>query len=278
MEHDSAMWNNKKINEGYMKSLEKIIKILDYLSDVERDVGITELSLELNLPKSTVHRILKNLSRYSIVEKENDTSRYKIGLRLLKYSNSLLRSLDLRQIVKPILKKVCNKTQETTFLTVWRNDQGICIDSISSSRSANTHLFVEIGREMPFHCTASSKTILANQPIEDIKRITNKKHLLRYTPNTITEPGKLIIHLLDIKNKGFAVCDEELEEGIKAVAAPIKNIKGKTIASITVTGLSKRISSDNIEKRIIKIVTDSVQEISNKLGYKEEDILKNANC
>ncbi|GAG83820.1 unnamed protein product [marine sediment metagenome] len=75
----------------------------------------------------------------------------------------------------------------------------------------------------------------------------------------------------------FVVCDEELEEGIKAVAAPIKNIKGKTIASITVTGLSKRISSDNIEKRIIKIVTDSVQEISNKLGYKEENILKNAN-
>jgi len=275
MEHDSTSWNNKKKNEEYMKSLEKIIKILDYLSDVERDVGITELSLELDLPKSTVHRILKNLSRYSVVEKENDTSRYKIGLRLLKYSNSLLRSFDLRQIVKPILKKVCDETQETTFLTVWRNDQGICIDSISSSRSANTHLFVEIGREMPFHCTASSEALLANQPIEDIKRIINKKQLLRYTPNTITEPKKLIIHLLDIKNKGFAICDEELEEGIKAIAAPIKNINGKTIASITITGLAKRMSSSNSE-RFVKILTNSAQEISNKLGYKEEDILKNA--
>ena len=258
-----------------MKSLEKIIKILDYLSDIERNVGITELSLELNLPKSTVHRILKDLSRYSVVEKENDTSRYKIGLRILKYSNSLLRSLDLRQIVKPILKKVCNETQETTFLTAWRNDQGICIDSISSSRSTNTHLFVEIGREMPFHCTASSEVLLANQPIEDIKRIINKKQLLRYTPNTITEPKKLIIHLLDIKNKGFAVCNEELEEGVKAVAAPIKNINGKTIASITITGLAKRMSSSNSE-RFVKILTNSAQEISNKLGYKEEDILKNA--
>ena len=259
-----------------MKSLEKIIKILDYLSDIEREVGITELSLELNLPKSTVHRILKDLSRYSVVEKENDTSRYKIGLRILKYSNSLLRSLDLRQIVKPILKKVCNETQETTFLTVWRNDQGICIDSISSSRSANTHLFVEIGREMPFHCTASSEALLANQPIEDIKRIINKKQLLRYTPNTITEPKKLIIHLLDIKNKGFAICDEELEEGIKAIAAPIKNIKGKTIASITITGLAQRLNSNNME-RLIKIVTNSAQEISKSLGYKEENILKSTN-
>ena len=259
-----------------MKSLEKIIKILDYLSDVKRDVGITELSLELNLPKSTVHRILKSLSRYSIVEKENDTSRYRIGLRLLKYSNSLLKSFDLRQIVKPILKKVCNETKETTFLTIWRNNQGICIDSISSSRSTNTHLFVEIGREMPFHCTASSEVLLANQPIEDIKRIINKKQLLRYTPNTITEPNKLIIHLLDIKNKGFAICDEELEEGIKAIAAPIKNINGKTIASITITGLAKRMSSNNSE-RFVKILANSAQEISKRLGYKEESISKKTN-
>jgi len=81
-----------------MKLLKKIVDILDYLSDVKREVGITELSLELNLPKSTVHRILKNLSKYSIVEKENDTSRYKIGLRLLKYSNFLLRSLILEKL------------------------------------------------------------------------------------------------------------------------------------------------------------------------------------
>ena len=276
MERFSTIWNNKKMNEEYMKSLEKIIKILDYLSDVERGAGITELSLELNLPKSTVHRILKNLSRYSVVEKENETSRYKIGLRLLKYSNSLLRSFDLRQIVKPILKKACNETQETTFLTVWRNNQGLCIDSISSSRNTNTHLFVEIGREMPLHCTASSKILLANQSIEDIKRIIDKKNFLRYTPNTITDHEKLLIHLLGIKNKGFAVCDEELEEGIKAIAAPIKNIKGKTIASITITGLAKRMSSSNME-RLIKIVTNSAQEISKKLGYKEGSTLKKVN-
>lgn len=275
MEHDSTIWNNEK-NEECMKLLEKIIKILDYLSNVERDVGITELSLELNLAKSTVHRILKNLSRYSVVEKENDTSRYKIGLRLLKYSNSLLRSFDLRQIVKPILKKICNETEETTLLTIWKNNQGICIDSIFSSKNINANLFVEIGREMPFHCAAGSKIILANQPIEDIKRIISKEPLLKYTPNTITETKKLLEHLLEIKNKGFAICDEELEEGIKAIAAPIKNIKGKTIASVTIIELAKKISSNNIEK-LIKIVTDSAQEISNKLGYKEENILKSTN-
>jgi DNA-binding IclR family transcriptional regulator len=246
-----------------MKSLEKTIDILDYLSDVKRDVGVTELSLKLDLPKSTVHRILKVLLRHSIVEQEKDTSRYRMGLRLLKYSNSLLRSFDLRQIAKPILEKVCNETGETTFLTIWKNDQGFCIDSIFSSQ--NISLFVEIGRKMPFHCTAGSKIILANQPIEDIKRIISQEPLLRYTPNTIVDPKKLMDHLLEIKDKNYAICEEELQEGIKAVAAPIKNIKGKTIASITITGLAQKLNS-NME-RLIKIVTDAATEISKRLGY-----------
>ena len=82
----------------------------------------------------------------------------------------------------------------------------------------------------------------------------------------------MLEHLLEIKDKGFAICDEELEEGIKTIAAPIKDIKGKTIASITLIELAKRMSSDNIEE-LIKIVTDSAQEISIKLGYKENNIL-----
>ena len=254
-----------------MKSLRKTVDILDYLSDVNRDVGITELSLKLNFPKSTVHRILKVLLDYSIVEQEKDTSKYRMGLRLLKYSSSLLRSFDLRKIAKPILEKICNETGETTFLTIWKNNQGICIDSIFSSQNINTNLFVEIGREMPFHCTASSKVILANQPTEDVKRIISKEPLLKYAPNTIIQPRKLIINLLEIKNKGYAICNEELEEGIKAIAAPIKNIDGKAIASITITGLAKRMSSGNIET-LVKIIIDSAREISEKLGYKEENI------
>jgi len=175
------------------------------------------------------------------------------------------------------LKKVCSKTSFTTFLTIWQSCHSICIDSVTPSQKSNTHqLFVEVGKEMPFHCTASAKTLLAYQHPKEIKRIINKNPLKRYTPNTITDPEKLMIHLLDIKNRGFAICDEELEEGIKAVAAPIKNINGKTVASITITGLSKRMSSSNLE-RLIRIVTDSAQEISKKLGYEEGSTLKKVN-
>ena len=255
-----------KKKDDHMKLLKKVIDVLDFLSDAERDMGVTELSVKMNLPKSTVYRILKNLLEYSMVEQEKDTSRYRIGFRLLKYSNSILRSFDLRQIAKPVLKRVCNETGETTLLTVWKNDQGFCIDSIFSSQNINVSLFVEIGREMPCHCTAGSKIILANQSLEDIQRIINKKHFLKYTPNTIVDPKKLMVHLLEIKDKNYAICDEELQEGIKAIAAPIKDINGTTIASVTITGLAQRMTSKKMEG-LIKLVTDAGKEISERLGH-----------
>jgi len=255
-----------------MNSIEKSIQILNYLSNAERSVGITELSSKLLFPKSTVHRMLKSLLNYSLVDQERDTSKYRLGLRIIEYSNSFYNSFDFRQIAKPFLKKICSETGLTTFLTAWYNGRSICIDSIAPSRNANTHLFVEIGKEMPFHCAASAKMLLAYQPSEDIKRIINEKVLQKYTPKTIINPKKLKEHLLEIRHKGFSICNEELEEGIKAISAPVKNINREAIASITITGLSKRISGSNIRK-FIKILVNSARELSGMLGYKEKNIL-----
>ncbi len=187
-------------------------------------------------------------------------------MRIIEYSNSFYNSFDFRQIAKPFLKKICLETGLTTFLTAWYNSRSICIDSIAPSLNVSTHLFVEIGKEMPFHCTASAKVLLAYRSSEEIRRIINEGPLQKYTPRTIIDPKKLEEHLSKIRESGFAICDEELEEGVKAISAPIKNINGKTKASITTTGLVKRISSSNIEK-LIKIVTNSAKEISEKLGY-----------
>jgi len=116
---------------------------------------------------------------------------------------------------------------------------------------------------MPFHCTASAKVLLAYQRPEEINRIINENPLQKYTPRTIVDPKKLEEHLSKIRES-----DEELEEGIKAVAAPVKDINRKIIASITITGLVKRMSSNNIDK-LIKIVTNSAKEISKKIGYEK---------
>jgi DNA-binding IclR family transcriptional regulator len=205
---------------------------------------------------------------YFLVNKEEEPSRYGLGLQVVNYANSFYDSFDFREIVKPVLKKICIETDLTTYLTAWYNSRSICIDSVRPPRIINTHFSVEIGKEMPFHCTSSSKVILAYQNSEEIKRIIHEKPLRKYTPKTITDPNKLEEHLMKIKERGFSICDEELEEGVKAIAAPIRNIFGKVIASITIVGLSKRISDRNIEN-LIKILICSTQKVSRLLGYKE---------
>lgn len=255
-----------------MNSIEKSIEILNYLSNAKEGVRVTEICSKLLFPKSTVHRILNILLNRSLVSKEKDTSKYRLGLNVLKYANSFNDSFDFREIARPMLKKICKETELTTYLTGWYNSHSICIDSVRPPRVINTHFSVEINKEMPFHCTSSSKVILAYQSPEEIKRIIYEKPLKKYTPKTIIDPKKLEEHLSKIKENGFAICDEELEGGVKAVAAPIRNIYGKVIASITIVGLSNRIDSNNIEK-LIKILLNSTQQLSKMLGYKENKIL-----
>jgi len=249
-----------------MNLIEKTIKILNYLSEVKRSVGITELSSKLSFPKSTVHRVLSNLLRYNLVSQEKETSKYKLGLQILEYSNSFYKSFDFWQISKPIVKKICTETKLTTFLTAWCDGYGVCIDSVTPFQKEDTyHLFIEIGQILPFHCTASAKLLLAYQSPEEIKKIINEKPLIKYTTKTIVNPKKLEEHLSKTRENGFSICDEELMEGVRAIAVPIRNINRKVVASITIMGLSKKIPNNNI-KKLIKILVNSTQELSKMLG------------
>jgi len=254
-----------------MNPIEKSIEILNYLSNAREGMRLAEICSKLPFPKSTVHRILNILLKYSLVSKDKETSKYRLGLQVLNYANSFSDSFDFREIAGPILKKLCLETELTTYLTSWYNGHCICIDSVRPFRVTNIHFSVEINKEMPFHCTSSSKVILAYQSPEEIKRIIYEQPLKRYTPKTIIDPKKLEKHLNEIKENGFAFCDEELEKGVKAIAAPVRNIHGKVIASITIVGLSDRFASNNIEK-LLKILVSSAQQLSKTLGYKENKI------
>lgn len=255
-----------------MNSVEKTIRVLNCLSDAEKSLGVTEISSRLLFPKSTVHRILSNLLKYSLVTRDKENSKYRLGIQVIRYANSFYNSFDLRRYSKEILKKTCFKTHLTTFLSIWQDDRGICIDSFASSQKTHAHhLFVEVGKIMPFHCAASAKILLAYQSYDEITRIIKQNGLHKYTSKTIIDPEKLINHLEIIRNQGYAVCDEELEEGIRAISAPIKDFNNQVIASITITGLINRLPV-NRDDYFVKILLDTANSISSKIGYKNNFI------
>lgn len=251
-----------------MNPIEKSIEILNYLSNAREGVSLAEIYPKLPFPKSTVHRILNILVKHSLVIKDKETLKYRLGLQVLKYANSFSDLFDFGEMAKPILKKICLETGLTTYLTGWYSGHCICIASVRPIQVINIHFSVEINKEMPFHCTSSSKVILAYQSPEEIKRVIYEQPLKKYTQKTIVDPNKLEKHLNEIKENGFATCDEELEMGVKAIAVPVKNIYGKVIASITIVGLADRITSNSSEK-LLKILLSSSEQLSKMLGYKK---------
>jgi DNA-binding IclR family transcriptional regulator len=251
-----------------MNSIEKSIEVLNYLSNAREGVSLAEIYPKLPFPKSTVHRILNILVKHSLVIKDKETLKYRLGLQVLKYANSFSDLFDFGEMAKPILKKICLETGLTTYLTGWYSGHCICIASVRPIQVINIHFSVEINKEMPFHCTSSSKVILAYQSPEEIKRVIYEQPLKKYTQKTIVDHNKLEKHLNEIKENGFATCDEELEMGVKAIAVPVKNIYGKVIASIAIVGLADRINSNNSEK-LLKILLSSSEQLSKMLGYKK---------
>ena len=249
-----------------MNSVEKTIQILNCLSEADGSLGVTDISFRLSIPKSTVHRILQTLLKYSLVSKDSETSKYRLGIQLLRYSHSFYSSFDLREYSKDILKKISADTGLTAFLSIWQDDNGICIESVSSSHKLGSrNLFVEVGKIMPYHCAAASKILLAYQSPEEISRVVNHTKLKRYTTRTIIEPQELIKHFEKIRTSGYAICDEELEEGIRAISAPIKNVNGKIEASITVVGLLGKVPIKS-NSFLIQLVVAAGNEISRLIG------------
>jgi len=254
-----------------MNSIEKSIAVLNYLSVAEKGVKVTDICSDLLLPKSTAHRILNILLKHSLASKDYETSKYRLGFQVLKYANSFNNSFNFREIARPILKKICVETELTSYLTTWYNGHSICLDCVRPPHVINTHFSVEINMEMPFYCTSASKVILAYQSPEEIKKIVYEKTLKKYTPKTIVDPEKIEEHLSKIRENGYAFCDEELEIGVKALAVPIRNVYGKVTSSITIVGLSEKLSSENIDK-FINILLRSAQLLSNMLGNNENNI------
>ncbi len=249
-----------------MNSVEKTIQILNCLSEAGNSLGVTDISFRVSIPKSTVHRILQTMMKYSLVSKDAETSKYRLGIQLLRYSHSFYSSFDLREYSKDILKRISADTGLTAFLSIWQDDNGICIDSASSSHKLGSrNLFVEVGKIMPYHCAAASKILLAYQSQEEISRVVNHSKLKRYTARTIIEPHDLIEHFKKIRTLGYAVCDEELEEGIRAISAPIKNVNGKIEASITVVGLLRKVPIRS-NSFLIQLVVAAGNEISKLIG------------
>lgn len=259
------MAKNKKPDQ-YVQSLDRALNIIEKLIEVQEGLGVTELSNSLGLHKSTVYRLLATLNYRGYVKKDSENNRYKVGMKLLEVGSGALENLELRKEVKPYLQQIKKETGETVHLGILDDYEVIYIDKEETLATIRMHS--KIGKRVPAHCTSLGKVFLAfSSPdlVEDMIRI---KGLKKYTEDTITDQNEFKKHLQEVKDRGYAVDDQEMEEGIRCIAGPIFDYSGQIIAAFSISGPATRITEERMPD-LFSIVKRYSDKISTSFGYKD---------
>lgn len=250
-----------------IKSLQKAIELLKVLSSNAGELSIGELADQLHLPKATVHRILVTLQRGGLVEKSAIDGKYRLGVGILEMASKLVSKLDIRNQSRSLLEELMRETGECVYLAVLSGDEIIYIDKVENNRAFTIN--TEIGCRAPAHATALGKVLLANLPEHELEGYLTRasfSRLPRFTANTITSVDELRIELKKIKEKGYAYDDQELEEGLRCLAVPVRNHLGNTVAAISIAGLASRFTEATIPWFLEKLISTGVA-VSERLGY-----------
>lgn len=265
----NAMPSLKTKNQGIVQSIERGCRILDQLSKGKQGYSIQDLSFELNLTKPTIHRILSTLRHFGFVAQDEISKEYHLGFRLVELGYTVLDQIDLRKVAEPFLNQLAGLVQETVHLVILEQGEIVYLDKVETVNDPKSLRMVSrIGRRNPAHTCAVGKVLLASLPDNERDEIITQKGLLRKTKNTIVHSGKLKKHLADVRAQGYAVDDEENEEGIRCVGAPLMNDRGEAIAAISISGPSVRLATERIHGELKTQVIKTALEISKRLGYK----------
>ncbi|CCU80673.1 Transcriptional regulator, IclR family [Halanaerobium saccharolyticum subsp. saccharolyticum DSM 6643] len=253
----------KKPNQ-LIKSLDRALDILELIVGNEKGMGVTEISRELDIHKSTVYRLLDTLKFRGYLEKNADSHKYIAGIKLFELSSSVLNDIDSRIRVRPYLEELMQKTEETVHLGILDAGEIIYLDKVEST--ATIRMYSQVGKRAPVYSTSLGKTIMAQMPENKVREILEEKGMEAKTKNTITDIDEFLSHLKKVKKQGYAVDDEEQEKDIRCIAGPIFNHRGDVVASFSISAPISRMPKERLEE-LAELVVQYSKKMSRSLGY-----------
>ena len=253
------------MEEKINKSIDRALQILELFSMEKPVWGITEISKALNMYKSNIHHILTTLAKRGFIKKDINTEKYHLSIKYFEMGSIVIKNMDLRKIALPYIEKLFREFNETVHLGVLDEGRVVSIEREESRQGLYSH--IEVGKSAPLHCTAVGKVIMANLSIEKLNLLLSGKKLTKYTGNTITNKEALLEELKKIRKEGYAIDNMEHEEGVRCLAAPIRNHRGEVNASLSISGPAFRMDRKDISK-ISGTIKKYCSFISKEFGYK----------
>jgi DNA-binding IclR family transcriptional regulator len=250
------------IDGNAVRSVDRAASLLLALGDSPASAGVTELARRLGLHKSTASRLLATLERRGLVEQDDETGKYRLGLVVIRLAEQAERTLDLRGLALPELERLARLTHETTGLGQIDGDQLLTVAQVDGPNLVAVGDWT--GRATPLHCVASGKVLMATLPEREVVRI-GKRGLPRYTDRTMVDLEPLLEELARIRRRGYATAIGEFEAGLNAVAAPVRDARGQVIAAVDIWGPAFRLTPRRIPE-LAALVRESADAISVRLG------------
>ncbi|MCR4427620.1 MAG: IclR family transcriptional regulator [Firmicutes bacterium] len=244
-----------------IKSVDRAASILEELARAEGPVGLKKLSTTLGLNATTCFHLLATLAAHGLVVHDPSTRKYRLGLKMLEFARPVLEGLELRSAARPFLVELMELTEETANLVIFDQGEAVYIDQVVSRRSSMFRMFTQIGTRAPLHCTGVGKVYLAFLPEQQAEATLGEQTLERFTRNTITAFDSLRAELGRVRCNGFALDDEEREEGVRCVAAPIFGGPGLPVAAVSISGPASRLTDERIAA-VVRHVVDIAERLS----------------
>ncbi len=257
----------KREKVNYMiQSVSHALDILESFTKTEDELGVTELSKRLGLHKNNVFRLLATLEHRGYIEQNKETENYRLGPKTLQIGSIFIEQRECRRQARPILESLMAATGETAVVAVLRAGKVIYMDGVDTNRTIRA--VSRVGAMLPAHCTAVGKSQLAFLAPAELDRLYPEASLEQVTPKTLRTREALLANLALIREKGYAVENEECDLDVKSVAAPVRDFSKNIIAAVGIVAPITRLSDERIEQgEVAARVQDAANAISSKLGY-----------
>ena len=247
-----------------MKSLSKALDTIDAVAEAG-SAGIRELSTITGFPPSTIHRIVATLVQKHYFLQDPVTKKYSLSFRFLELGSLVQQQTRLTAIARPHLERLMAETRESINLAVRDGDNAVYLDIVQSNYSM-LQLFTRPGARVPLYATGVGKLFLSRMNEAELEAYLHRVALKPYTRFTLIDKDRMGAELKQIRNVGFAVDNEEMEEGVRCVAALIFDYNGRPAASVSISGAAMRVTPDRIPD-LGELVKSCTRSISRELGF-----------
>jgi DNA-binding IclR family transcriptional regulator len=251
-----------KTNE--VKSVLKVLDILEHLAASSGAVTVSELGRAKGLHVATAHRLLRTLALRGYVEQQARHQAYRLGPRILELGSAYLAAADLVSVARPELDALRDDLGETTHLAVYSGGEVVELAQ-ALSRQTITALS-RPGQRSPAYCTALGKVLLADLPLEQLEQYLRSVRFEKRTPRTITDRRALARELGRVRSRRWAVDAEEFASGLCCVGVPVANDAGRAVAALSVATPTMRFRPELIPKWV-KRLDETAAAISREIGF-----------